>query len=84
MLLSIHAIYEFSRGCEIIMSNLQWRHKDRKVHFNWYCNFCTHLGEIAPLAQLYGTFNIVGTIALTRICTIYVHLKETRATDPFI
>ena len=28
--------------------------------------------------------NIVGTIALTRICTIYVHLKETRATDPFI
>ena len=54
MLLSIHAIYEFSRGCEIIMSNLQWRH------------------------------NIVGTIALTRICTIYVHLKETRATDPFI
>ena len=60
MLLSIHAIYEFSRGCEIIMSNLQWRHKYRKVHFNWYCNLCTHLGEIAPLAHLYGTFKHSG------------------------
>ena len=84
MLLSIHSIYEFSRGCEIIMSTLQWRHKDRKVHFNWYCKLCTHLGEIAPLAIYMIHLNIVGTIALTRICTIYVHLKETRATDPFI
>ena len=84
MLLSIHAIYEFSRGCEIIMSTLQWRHKDRKVHFNWYCNFARIWVKLRHWPIYMVHLNIVGTIAFTRICTIYVHLKETRATDPFI
>ena len=44
------------------MSNLQWRHKNTKVYFNWDRKLCTHFGEIAPLAYfIHSGYKCVNT-----------------------